>query len=571
MKINKVLFIISTICIFAFIGCEKILDLKPKDVFSETDVFSDINLVELLLTHTYNCTASWGIDVQNWWGERMGIENACDEGYFHWNPSIYTIDIGIITPDGMGMFSHLWKQKYGFIREANVFLSKIDESEVKKINPIKVEELKGEMKYLRASVYFDLINYFGGVPITDKPFELTDESFSIPRNSYKDCVNFIVNDLDEAKDMVPQIRPANEFGKVTKGACLALKSRVLLYAASELHDPSTGSRPNGPLYDYDNDNKWKDAADAAKALIDLNQYSLVVVGSWEDYQKMFLHPNPEIIFARPFHPDWGNVGNDFTTLPDKAHSPNGYNGWSCCSPTQNLVWSFKMANGKRINEAGSNYNPENPYVNRDPRFYADIVFNGCMYRGRNAEFYLPGGLDSRDGIMNFHYNVTGYNLRKFMDESIDIDKEASPNRPYIISRLAEIYLNYAEAQYHLGNEDIAREYVNKVANRVSMPEIQTSGEELLMDIKNERQIELCFEGHRFFDARRWMSVSDLSGICFGIEWKKVDTNGNLSPDGILEQNIITVEERILNPGNYYLPIPRSEIEKSGIEQNFGYN
>ncbi|MHA1749454.1 MAG: RagB/SusD family nutrient uptake outer membrane protein, partial [Promethearchaeota archaeon] len=191
MKINKVLFIISTICIFAFIGCEEqVLDKKPKDLFSDKDVYSDINLIELLVDHTYNSTASWGINIQQWWGRRMGIENACDECYHHWNPSIYKIDIGIITPDDMGMFKNLWEQKYDFIREANVFFSKIDKSEAKIQNPEKVEELKGEMKYLRASLYFDLINYFGGVPITDKPFELTDESFNIPRNSYEDCVNF---------------------------------------------------------------------------------------------------------------------------------------------------------------------------------------------------------------------------------------------------------------------------------------------------------------------------------------------------------------------------------------------
>lgn len=567
----KFTYIIAICCIVSLFSCEEqVLEKVPMDSFSEAAIFRDIELVKKLALQTYNSTPNWGINFNyNHLTRRSGIEPASDECYLHWIPDLYRINIGLMTPDDMGgAFKDMWWQKYEYIGQANEFLSKIGESGVKNEYPAAVEQLTGEMRYLRAALYADLITFWGGVPLIVKPFNLNDD-FNVPRNSYKECVEFIVNELDEATEMVPLTRPNNEWGRVTKGVCLALKSRVLLYAASKIHDP--GTEPNGPLYDYDKESKWQDAADAAKAVIDLNLYSLIEVDNWEEYQKMFLSPSSEIIFGRPYPSDYGNFNRDLNTLPDKAHSPNGYNGWATSTPTQNIVWDFKMANGKRIDEPDSGYDPNNPYEGRDPRFYANIVYNGCYYRGRNAEFFLPGGLDSRDGILPFHYNGTGYNIRKFMDESIDFDKTGSPNRPYIIFRLAEIYLNYAEAQYHLGNEDIAREYVNKVCNRVNMPNIETSGEQLLKDIKTEREIELIFEGHRFKDLRRWMDVSELEEDCMGIEWNKLNENGELSVNGTLVGTIIKVEERKFVPSAYYLPIPQSEIEKSNLQQNFGYN
>src|SRR5690606_38720747 len=140
------------------------------------------------------------------------------------------------------------------------------------------------------------------------------------RASYEECVEFIIKELDEAKEMVPETVSADNWGKVTKGACLALKSEVLLYAASKLHDPST--IPNGPLFDCPRQDKWQQAADAAKAVIDLNQYTLVPVDTWEDYTQIFLGANSEIIFARPYSAEFSHPNID------QINTPNGYHGWS---------------------------------------------------------------------------------------------------------------------------------------------------------------------------------------------------------------------------------------------------
>ena len=190
---------------------------------------------------------------------------------------------------------------------------------------------------------------------------------------------------------------------------MALKSRVLLYAASPLHDPGSSGAPRGPLYDYTKSSKWQDASDAAKALIDLGQYSLVQVNSVDDYHSLFLSPNSELIFARPFSPDFPNAGTNFNSLPDKAHGAVANGGWGISNPTHNFVQDFKMANGMRINETGSGYDPGNIYANREMRFYANINYQGATFKGVELEYWSPFGNASKDlpGNDGKHFAKTG--------------------------------------------------------------------------------------------------------------------------------------------------------------------
>jgi starch-binding outer membrane protein, SusD/RagB family len=549
MRTNKITLILASLFLIAFTGCEKeVLEKESRSTFTEEDVWSDIDLVEKLVFSSYDGLGGWG-----WPQEGAGgfLSTATDESFMLFDYGYWPISSGTIDASNMGVFANSWKDAYKNIRNINIFLSRIDQ--VPTTDQERVTRLKGEMKFIRAKAYSDLINFFGGVPLVTKVYGLTEE-FSEQRASYQDCVNFIVKELDEASGMVPQTVSPENWGKVTKGACLALKSEVLLYAASKLHDPAT--TPNGPLFEYKPEDKWQQAADAAKAVIDMNQYSLVAVNTWKDYNNIFLKANPEIIFARPYSSEFSHPNID------KVNTSNGYHGWSGNIPTQNLVDDFEMENGKMVDEPGSGYDPNNPYAGRDPRFYASIVYQGATYRGRETEFHLPGGLDSRDGPESWNYATTGYTMRKFMDESLDFNKGVG-TQPFIFFRLAEIYLNYAEAQYHLGNEALAREYVNKVRTRVHMPAVNTSGPQLLADIMQERRIELCFESKRFFDVRRWMIAEQTDDEnAKGVEWKK--------ENGTLSYKVISVQERSFNPRMYYLPVPLSEINKTGIQQNPGY-
>jgi hypothetical protein len=251
---------------------------------------------------------------------------------------------------------------------------------------------------------------------------------------------------------------------------------------------------------------------------------------------------------------------------DKLNSPNGYNGWSAINPSQQFVDEFQMKDGLSIHDSPLyNSSVQFIYEDREMRFYANIIYNGTQYRGRAVEFFTPGGLDSEQGPSGWNASLTRYCQRKYTNESVNFD-EVFPTTPYIFFRLAEFYLNYAEAQYHLGNEDISRDYVNMIRNRVHLPDITSSDQKLLDDIRHERNIELCFEDHRFWDIRRWMIAEEvMNQNVLGIQWLK-DANGQLS------YRIINVQDRLFDPNRmYYIPIPRSEIEKSGLEQNPGYN
>ena len=376
-------------------------------------------------------------------------------------------------------------------------------------------------------------------------------------------VDWIVEELDEAKDMVPVDRPAEEFGKITKGVCLAEKANLLLYANSKLHDPA--SSPSGPLYSY-NKNTWLEVADAAKAVIDMTQYSLQPVNNWEDYTKIFLQPNSEMIFAKARNPNF--EGTSAPSL-DLTQSPCGWGGWSWNSPTQNVVDDYQMANGMDIDELGSGYDPSanSIYENRELRFYANILYNGAPFREREIEQFLPGGKDSGDGCGALEdVSATSYNLRKFLDEDLDFLSTNDSRAPWIFIRLSEMYLVYAEAQYNLGNEPLARMYVNMIRNRVNLPDILSSGDELFKDIQHERRIELMFEGHRFFDVRRWM-IADVTENedMIGLDWTK-------SGSGVLTYVSKTVQTRNWGDKLYYLPIPADEMQKSTLlDQNTGYN
>ncbi|MBU2951014.1 RagB/SusD family nutrient uptake outer membrane protein [Tamlana agarivorans] len=560
---------ICTLSLFASLGCEDTLDVTASDAFSEDLVYSDPDQVENLVYTAYNSTEGWSVNRFNWWGRRFNIEAASFEAKFNFNDLDQFRLRAEWTPSNVGVLADKWQNYFDYVRSINEFLDRIDNSGAMAKDPDQTNVLKAEMRFLRANVYRKLINYFGGVPIMEHALGL-DDDFNLVRNSYEECVDFIVNELDEAIVYLPTDRPGDEFGRATKLSALAVKSRTLLYAASKLHDPSYAPS-NDPLYTYNKPNKWLDASNAAKAVIDMVGYrDLISVANAKDYQDLFLSPNQDILFARPYGAEYYEFGLDANSLWDLTQSPNGYGGWALSSPTPAFTMQFNMNDGSST--SSSAFNPDEINENREMRYYANLLFNGADFRGRNVQYYLsddvntyPHGLDSPEGTGNaLHSSKTGYNIRKFQDENVEVAGGISPQRPFILFRLAEIYLNYAEAQYHLGNEALALEALNKVSKRALQPVINTSGTDLLEAIRRERRVELCFEGHNFFDERRWMIESHLGMQIDGLKWKKAS-------DGTEYYNIEPVVTRPWSDKMYYLPIPQTEVEKApSIKQNYGY-
>ncbi|WP_400073741.1 RagB/SusD family nutrient uptake outer membrane protein [Zobellia russellii] len=558
----------ALIALFATLGCEDVLDTEASDAFTEDIIYSEPDQVERLVYPVYNSTESWGLNKAQWWSRRFNIEVGSFEAKFNFNDLDQLRLRAGWSPSNVGVLAQKWSTYWDYIRLANEFLDRIDDSEAMKTDPDKVAILKAEMKFLRANIYSKLIKFYGGVPIIENALGL-DADFALVRNSYEECVDFVVKELDEAAAILPETRPDSEFGRATKLSALAVKSRTLLYAASTLHDPST--EPSGPLYDYTKASKWQDASDAAKEIIDLvGARNLIAVTNAKEYQDLFLSPNQDILFARAYSSLYYDFGTDANSLWNQTQAPSGYGGWALSSPTHNFALQFNMADGTSTDEAG--YDPENPNENRELRYYADLFYQGSTFRGRPVDYALadnpteatPHGLDSPEGLGNTgHSSKTGYNIRKFQDESVGLT-DVSPNRPYILYRLAEIYLNYAEAQYHLGQEGTAREFASKVSTRALQPEITASGADLLEAIKRERRVELAFEGHNFFDERRWMNEEHLGFDVKGLRWTK-------AADGNLTNEEYTVVERPWFERQYYLPIPQSEVEKApSMVQNAGY-
>ncbi|WP_343556338.1 RagB/SusD family nutrient uptake outer membrane protein [Sphingobacterium sp.] len=537
-KINIVL-----IVLLGLSSCQKnILDTPPLNLASETLVWSDVNVAENFINEKYKVLPHFYLFTSI--PSHLGYSAASDECFSKFNyEGVNKITQGALTADNLALDS--WTNSYNYIRELNVFLSKVDEIPG---DQEKKDRLKGEASFLRAYCYFDLVSKYGGVPIITKVYSAEDRDFSVKRATFDETAKFIVDELDKCLAFVPASYSGNHVGRITKGAVLALKSRILLYAAS-------------PLWNTGNDQaKWKAAADAAKAVIALNQYSLYE----GDYHELFIVPDhAEIILS--YHQN----AQKYQSYSDIYLSPNGYHGWSAYTPTQHIVDQFEMANGKMIQESGSGYDQQNPYVDRDPRFYANIIYNGGNFRDRPAEFF-NGGKDSQQSpIENWNASQTGYNWKKYNDETYDLNTQALGSKtPFIVFRLSEIYLNYAEALNALGDDAEAKIWLNKIRQRrgVDMPPVTAQGSALRDKIRHEREVELCLEGNRFFDVRRW-KIAELTDNqpAKGIKITK-NANGSFTYD----YNLTVEPRKFIAPQHYLFPIPKYELDKISLEQNSGY-
>lgn len=557
MKLNIKILSIAGVLIFALAACKQdFLNVTPTDRVSDEAILGDSTL---FVDYVINCYT--GVKLQDKEAEGTppgfgrGFEyglwsSITDESMYTNDDNTWLIQRGQIAPENTGIAGTIWGRSYRSIREINYALMHI--GQVQMSDGLK-NTLTGELKFLRAFRYFDLIrNYGRAVLIGDKVYSLGD-NFSdtdslYDRASIKDCVDYTVGQLDQAAALLPSDHSNDwQLGRATKGAAMALKSRLLLYAASPLYNAGT----------------WQAAATAALDVINLHKYSLFQGG----YDQLFLTAdnNPEIIFERLYTKGARHVCLEI------ANGPNGYDAWGGNTPLQNLVDDYEMKNGKPITDPTSGYDPHNPYKNRDPRFYATILYNGAPYRGDTVWTYTPGGKDSKDGPSNWNTSKTGYYLKKFMDDNLPIVNpwDVAGTQPWIYFRYAEILLNYAEAQNEAGGPDgTVYKAINDIRIRAGMPDLPTglSQSEMRKAIWNERRVELAFEEDRYYDVRRWKIADSVENEpAYGITVNK-------SGGTYAYSRKVALDGRHFDPKQYWLPIPRSEILASDnkLEQNPGY-
>ena len=539
--INYLIIIFSLVL---FSACEDFLNVESRSSYTEDLVFNDPNLAQAHVNYAYK-KIPWGFL------RPLQVARVSDEisgrggGASYWRilegsaTPTYTELLNIWTA---GVYS-MWP----VIKQANEFLAKTKEST---LAPAILNQLTGEMKAIRAYSYFLLASFYGGVPLIVKPFGIADD-WKVPRDSYDKIMQFVFDELDFAISVLPLDYKIDEKGRVTKGAAMAMKTRALLFYASPLNNPANIK------------SRWQDAADAAKDVIDLGVYEL-----YPDYQELFMEAgawNSEVIWARPT-----NSELEHEARIEQLFYPNGFRGFGQVHPIQNLVDDYEMKNGKKIEEEGSGYDPQNPYVDRDPRFYYTILYNGAPFKERTIEVFTPGGQDGPDGaVSSWNATETGYYPRKFITEEVTGYGWETSNPPWIWYRYGEVLLNYAEAMFNLGNEEVAREYINKIRSRpsVDMPPVTESGEALWERLVNERRIELVFEENRFYDVRRWK----IAEVAYSEDRMRM----SVTKDTVTQ--VINYEVKLLHkadfpPRMYWAPIPQSEIEKNPLlVQNPGYD
>lgn len=402
-----------------------------------------------------------------------------------------------------------------------------------------------EAHILRAYYYSQLIKMYGGVPIIEATMDKNSDAF-VPRSSYEDVVEYIVKEIDEWKGELAY--NWNDFaereGRFTLGVALAIKSRTLLYAASPLHNPSNDTA------------KWIRAAEASNEFLSNADLSYSLDSDYESYFSGATSlTSPETIYA---------VRRDASNSLEVANYPiSTQGGKSGVCPTQNLVDAYEYIGTP---------NEKDPYANRDPRFYASIVYNTSTWNGRTIA-QAPG---ESDDMTKANASRTGYYLKKFLTDGLNLTQGQTAQHNWVAYRFAEVLLNYAEAVNEAYGPSVvptgfvmsAKDALMKVRDRasVSLPEIETGTIEAFRKaVKHERQVELAFEDHRYWDLLRWKDASAvLNEPVKGVQIRKSGED--------YVYTVTTVASRTFNDRNYYLPFSRSEVENSQgtLQQNPNY-
>ncbi len=482
------------------------------------------------------------------------MESATDNSVYVWeNNSINYIANGIWSP--LKTVNDGWNLWDG-IRSANLFLESFSLEQFERFefnsdyeeNMKRVSKYPYEVRFLRAFYMFELAKRYGDIPLLKESCTI-EEVNKLKKTSFIDVIDFIAEECASIANELPVNHNdyMSETGRVTKGAALALRSRALLYAAS-------------PLFNPDNQiSRWEAAAKAAYDVISMNVYELENINDDALYSSMGgneVLKSKQLIFERR--------ATSTTNTFEARNEPMGYEGAKGGNtPTQNLVDAYEMKNGDTFDWDNETH-VENIYYDvngnqtRDPRLYLNVLTNGAMWLNKIVDTSEGGWNKTMDGSTN-----TGYYLRKYMNPSVSLDPD-KPNKlfhHYILFRYAEILLNYAEAMFEVKGADGTTDYckmsartaLNLVRESADMKKVDVDGETFKQKIRNERRIELAFEGHRFFDLRRWkIAEQEEYRNIYGV--KITGSGSSLSYEKVLLKQMYWDS----NNKMYLFPFPQSE-------------
>ncbi len=625
MKIMRKLWLLGVLAIAAIpLSCnEDFLETQPLDKISADATWGDAALSEAFIFNVYSYLGYGGF-------EEEGLASLTDEAMFtHSGRGINVITEGSLSAAGTGNDRIIpqWNELFLAVRQANIAIKELPESTFDN-EPVR-DRLLGEAYFLRAYYYHQLVRYYGGAPLIDRPYEL-DEDYTAARGTYAELVDFMVSDLDNAINLL-QGQPLTP-GRASRLSALGLKSRVLLYAASDLRDGPTASANSAAHSGYSNLElvaypsgdrmaRWNAAKVASKELLDATsgyKLDLSAPVSPEEGTQNYISismgggsavgdaaARSELLFERTHTPlytvesAWplGGIHQGIN------NGPNGYHNWAGNTPIQQLVDDYQMMDGSDFDWN----NPDHaaaPYTDRDPRFYGTILFDGADWKPRPSDVagidpndqiqsgtYADGsggvifGVDTRDSpIENWNGSRTSYYVRKFIDpDPAVVDNQSSAQVvPWPFIRYTEIALNYIEACLETGDDAEALAWMNRIRYRAGMPAIDP-GADLMEAYRNERRVELAYEEHRYFDARRWMIAPETLGRGIKVMNVVATLKAGATPHvpyrfdpAVYDYTYNVVdntetETRTWDDKMYFMPLSRDEINRNELlVQNPGY-
>lgn len=538
----------------------------------DIDVYTNLNKLTAVLTRVYDGLPDGYSDVGASW-----LAAACDEAEEVNNQEgIQNFNVGNISPYSNP--DDVWSKMYQGIRFAHVFLQSTDSLDsweaYKYSNPTEyarrtalVAQYRAESKFLIAFFYFELVKRYGGVPLVKEAIAKdTEWTGQYPRRAFASCIAYISELCDTAANNLPATYDAGNYGRATQGAAMALKARALLYAASDLYNQPGNADSLRGYTGGDRQQRWIDAAIANKAVMDLTP-KYTFHATYEALSLLGSALSKEVIFERRY-----TASNIF----EKQNTGIGFQGGlTGTCPSGNLADAYEHLDDGRF-DWNNPAHAANPYSRRDPRMAKTIVVNNSTFGKQKLPVELwTGGVN---GKPRDRASKTGYYLRKYINENLDLQLNETSTKQWIFMRLSEISLNYAEAMNEAYGPNTtgpgtlsltATAALNSVRTRaaVKLPAVGAADQATLRSrIRNERRVELAFEGHRYWDVRRWMIAGQaIGGTITGV-------NITRNADGSFTYQPATVETRVWNDKLYFYPIPQSEITVSHnvITQNKGW-
>jgi hypothetical protein len=562
---NKLIrYITIIVALFLVSACEDYLDTRPDNMMTVEEIFKTRKTAENYLANVYKylrTEINYGSA-----GAWSAMADEVDVTYADYWVSNFNVGAMTQATDYMNN----WRTMYRGIRSATFFMENVDRVPTDDGNGMTEKlkkQYKSEARFLRAMFYFYIFRQYGPPVLLGDEVIAPDASMAetaLPRATVSEAVNYIVSELNAViqSRTIPEFLPESnlDYGRITESACRALKARVLLYAASDFYNTDINTpyknfkdKEGKLLFDYTNEGRiarWQRAVDANLDVINLPAYSL-----FEEKDPVTNKINPYLSFKNLFTTDWnsemifGRPSGGFWET--EMHSPRTVNGWSGWGPTQELVDIFYTKKGLPIDQDPSysetgfsasnseesytsnnrafNYTETgtyNMYVNREPRFYATISFDNSRWLApaKDGTYirvrYFNGG---NSGVYTGrNYSKTGYGIRKHNNPNADVGNNKIPEHVEMLFRLGEIYLNYVEALNEVSYTNNLPEiltYLNKIRTRAGIPAygygvddlpVPTNQEAMRQAIYRERRIELALEGHRYYDAIRWMTT-DVAG------------------------------------------------------------